>query len=100
HKLKDLTANWSGTPLVVFVDDIHKIADDEDIVCDVINDFASVLGNNVHLVTAGQISIPSDSIVEEFRLNLYTRDETQVFLEASFDEVTEDHVHDVHTAVE
>lgn len=100
HKLEQLTADWSGTPLVLVLDDIHKIADEEETVRDVISDFSSLLGENVNLVTAGQISLSRTVPVEEIHLNLYTRDETQRFLEATFDDVTTDCVQEIHTAVE
>lgn len=100
HKLKDLTSNWSGTPLVIFVDDIHKIADEEETVRDVINDSSTLLGDNVHLVTAGQISISKQNDVEEIHLNLYTHDQTRIFLEEMYGDITDDRIQEIHSAVE
>ena len=59
HKLEDLTRDWSGDPLLLCVDDIHKIADDEQTVREIIGEFSSILGDCIHLVTAGQISVSS-----------------------------------------
>ncbi len=100
HKLGDLTANWSGEPLILCIDDIHKIDDDEKVIRDVIGEISSVLGNDVHLVTVGQISGIHDKEVEEIHLNLFTISETKVFLHDEFGQLEEETVSNVHSAVD
>ncbi|KTG11484.1 hypothetical protein AUR64_04320 [Haloprofundus marisrubri] len=103
HKLEDLTRDWSGNPLILCVDNIHKIADDENIVRGIICELSDALGEHVHLITAGQISINQLSgarNVEEVHLNLYTIDETRFFLEHHFGSVSEDTVKNVYAVVE
>ncbi len=100
YKLGDLTSNWSEEPLVLCIDDIHKIDEDEKVVRDVIGEISSVLSDDVHLVTVGQISGIQDKKVEEIHLNLFTLAETEVFLEEEFGQLEEETVSSVHSAVD
>ncbi|WP_207587163.1 hypothetical protein [Halomontanus rarus] len=100
HKLESLTSDWSGTPLLLFVDDIHKIADDENVVRGVISEFSAALGENVQMITAGQISASRVNDIEDIPLTLYSLEETRVFLEDAFDDLTDDIVQDVHSRAE
>jgi len=98
YKLEDLTTNWSGDPLVICIDDVHKIADDEQTARGVVSEIADVLGDEIHLITVGQISAIKD--VEELHLNLYTLKETRKFLEAEYGDIPEGTIKEVHSKVE
>lgn len=98
YKLEDLTTNWSGDPLVLCIDDVHKIADDEQTVRGVVSEISDVLGDEIHLITVGQISAIKG--VEELHLNLYTLKETKKFLEAEYGDLPEETIKEVHSKVE
>lgn len=100
YKLEDLTENWSNEPLLLCIDDIHKIADDEQVVRDIIGELSSSLGQGVQLITLGQIRMPGGHELEDIHLNLYTLGETRVFLQEEFGNLPEDTVRDVHSVVE
>lgn len=104
QKIADLTRDWSDTPLVLCIDDIHKLLDDQRGVQDAINELAAALGENVHLITAGRISGIGQAAdhhdTEEFHLKLYTREQTRRFLESAFTDVSDDTVQQVHSKLE
>ncbi|MDS0283987.1 AAA family ATPase [Haloarcula onubensis] len=100
HKLEDLTTDWSGTPLIVCLDDIHKIADDEQTVCDFIGEAASVLGDQVHLITAGRITVSGISEVQQTHLGYFTVNQTRRFLQGESKSLSEETVRSVHSKVD
>lgn len=100
HKLEDLTEDWSGKPIIICIDDIHKISDDKHVVRDAIREISSYLGNNAQLVTIGQITLPGNSEIEIFHLNLFTYNETKQFLESKFGEIDEETAKVVHNSIE
>ena len=100
HKLEELTEDWSGRPLIICIDDIHKISDDEHIVRDTIKEISSYLGNKAQLVTVGQIKLSGESEIEIFHLNLFTCNETEQFLETKLGEIDEKTAKSVHNSIE
>jgi hypothetical protein len=100
HKLEDLTADMSGSPLIICLDDIHKIADDEQEVCDFIGEIASVLGDQVHLITAGRITVSGISEVQQIYLGYFTMNQTRKFLQMEFESLSEETVRSVHSKVD
>lgn len=99
QKLEDLTEGWSGKPLVLCVDDIHKIAGDERTVRDIIGEISSALGENVHLVSAGQVSALDIPSVEQIHISYFTYRQTQRFLKARFGDLSEETIREVHSKV-
>jgi len=100
HKLEDLTKDWSGQPLILSIDDIHKISDDEKTVRDLIGEISAALGDNVHLITVGQISASQIKGVQQFHLSYFTLDQTRRFLEPESSDISEETVRDVHNKVD
>jgi len=101
HKLEDLTEDWSGDPFLLCVDDIHKIDDNKKIVREIIDEISAALGDQIQLVTAGQIGgVSGVTDVEEIHLNLYTEEETRLFLQETVGDLSPDTVRNVHTGVE
>ena len=100
HKLEDLTTNWSGDPLILSIDDIHKISDNEQTVRDLIGEISTALGDDVHLLTVGRISAAQIQDLQQFHLSYFTIDQTRKFLETEFSDLTDETVHNVHTKIE
>lgn len=100
QKLEDLTTDWSGTPLIICLDDIHKIADDEQTVCDFIGEVASVLGDQVHLITVGRITISGISEVQQIHLDYFSVTQTNKFLQNEFGSLPEETARSVHSKVD
>jgi len=104
RKIEDLTSDWSGTPLVLCIDDIHKVHDDQQAVHDIILELVSTLGDDVYFITAGRLSGVSQATdnydIEEFILKLYTREQTRRFLESAFADVSDEIVKQVHNSVD
>lgn len=100
HKLESLTDGWSGDPLIICIDDIHKLSEDNHIVRDTIKEIATKLRKNSYLITVGQISLLDKNNIESIQLDLFTYEESKTFLETKFGKIEEDTVKAVHNSVE
>jgi len=85
QKLADISESVNAKkPLILFVDDIHKL-DEPEITRGYLRELSTNLGTNVHLITAGRLRYEDADF--NVHLGAFTREETAEYLRRDYPEV-------------
>jgi molybdopterin-guanine dinucleotide biosynthesis protein len=94
QKLADISESVkSENPLILFIDDVHKL-DDPAITRGYLRELNSNLGGNVHLITAGRLTYEDAGL--NIHLKTFTREETAEYLRQKYPDVKSETIDDIY----
>lgn len=94
RKLASLSESVSESKrLIFFVDDVHKL-DEPEVARDYLRELSSMLGENVHLITAGRLTF--DDADYTVHLDTFTREETAEYLRQEYPDVDDETIGGVY----